>query len=145
MTPVRFIFFLLLMGLGVSTACGQVPVQDTPAAVPDSVATRVATAFAEGEAEVLLAPATDRVEVSLFGARTFYSKAQAFYVLREFFDLHPPVDFRLSDVTAAERSCFVRGQYIHDGDHRPLQVYVRLAARDEAWRLQEVRIDEDIE
>jgi len=145
MTPVRFVLFFLLAGLGVSATHGQVPVQDTPAAVPDSVAERVVTAFVKGEAETLLAPATDRVEVSLFGAGTFYRKAQAFYVLREFFDAHPPVDFRLSDVTAAERSCFVRGQFRHDGDHRPLQVYVRLDARAEGWHLQEVRIDEDVE
>jgi hypothetical protein len=145
MTPVRIALLLLLVGCSVTAAHGQVPVQETPAAVPDSVAHRVVTAFVEGDAETLLTPATDRVEVSLFGARTFYSEAQAFYVLREFFDAHPPVDFQLSDVTAAENSCFVRGQFTHDEGQRPLQVYVRLAVREAAWRLQEVRIDEGIE
>jgi hypothetical protein len=145
MTPVRLVLIVLLIGIGTTAARGQVPVQETPAAVPDSVAQRVVTAFVEGDVETLLAPATDRVEVSLFGARTFYSKAQAFYVLRAFFDAHPPVDFQISDVTAAEGSCFVRGRFRHDEDQRPLQVYVRLAVRAEAWRLQEVRIDEDIE
>lgn len=146
MTPVRVLFLLLLLlGGGVTAACGQVPIQETPAAVPDSVVERVVTAFADGEAEPLLTPATDRVEVSLFGARTFYSRAQAFYVLREFFDAHPPADFQLSDITATEHSCFVQGQYAHDGGDISLQVYVRLAARDETWRLQEVRIDEGVE
>jgi hypothetical protein len=145
MTPVRITLILLLVGFGVTAARGQVPIQETPAAVPDSVAHRVVTAFVEGDAETLLTPATDRVELSLFGARTFYSKAQAFYVLREFFDLHPPVDFQLSDVTAAENSCFVRGQFTHDEGQRPLQVYARFVAREAVWRLQEVRIDEDVE
>lgn len=145
MPTVRLALIFLLVGVGTSAARGQVPVQDPPASVPDSVAQRVVTAFVKGNAETLLTPATDRVEVSLFGARTFYSKAQAFYVLREFFEAHPPVDFRLNDVTAAERSCFVRGQFTHDAGQQSLQVYVRLAVRDEAWQLQEVRIDEDIE
>jgi hypothetical protein len=113
--------------------------------VPDTVLQRVTTAFSDGNAQLLLSPAADRVEVSLFGTRTFYSSAQAFYVLREFFDTHPPAAFSVNDATGAGRSCFLRGRLDHAHDERTLQVYVRLVHRGDAWQLHEVRIDADVE
>jgi hypothetical protein len=85
------------------------------------------------------------VEVSLFGTNTFYSSAQAFYVLRDFFDTHPPADFSVGDVTEAGKSFFVRGQFDQNRDDRTLQVYVRLVRREETWQLQEVRVNADVE
>lgn len=140
----RLVLALLLVGLGARGTYGQ-DRPTAPAVVPDTVVARVATAFADGDAQTLLTPATDRVEVSLFGTRTFYSSAQAFYVLRDFFDSHPPADFATGDATATGRSAFVQGRYDHRRDERTLQVYVRLVHRDERWQLQEVRIDADTE
>lgn len=145
MASVRLPFVLLLLGLGTTAALGQEPASNGAESVPDTVLQRVTTSFAEGDAQRLLTPAADRVEVSLFGTRTYYSRAQAFYVLREFFDTHPPSTFSLNDATAAGRSCFVRGRLDHTRDERTLQVYVRLVHRDDAWRLHEVRIDADVE
>lgn len=141
----RLVLALLFVGLGATGTHGQ----DQPAVpavvVPDTVVAHISTAFANGDAQVLLTPATDRVEVSLFGTRTFYSSAQAFYVLRDFFDSHPPADFSTGDATATGRSAFVQGRYSHRRDERTLQVYVRLVHRDDRWKLQEVRIDADTE
>jgi len=106
----------------------------------------VTEAFVNGRAEQLLGPATDRVEISLFGTRTFYSSAQAFYVLREFFSNYTPRQFRVDDVTATDVSCFLSGTYDHAQSERSLQVFVRLVQQEgEAWRLHEVRIDHEAE
>ncbi|MFB6248949.1 MAG: DUF4783 domain-containing protein [Salinibacter sp.] len=129
----------------VPVARGQKSALRDAQAAPDTIITRVTTAFSEGDAQRLLTPAADRVEVSLFGTRTFYSSAQAYYVLDDFFDRHPPTDFVVDDVTEAGDSCFLRGRFEHRRDERTLQVYVRLTRRDAAWRLQEIRIDADTE
>lgn len=145
MAPVRFVLVLLLVGMGASVAQGQSTDPGEAEAVPDTLVQRVSTAFADGDAQLLLTPAADRVEVSLFGTNTFYSNAQAFYVLRDFFDTHPPADFAVGDVTETGNSFFVRGRFDHDRGERPLQVYVRLVRREEMWQLQEVRINSDVE
>jgi hypothetical protein len=106
------------------------------------VVQRVAAAFTDGNAARLLTPSADRVEIALFGARTFYSSAQALYVLREFFRRHAPQRFQVRDVMEAGTSCFVRGEYEQSRRTRQLQVYVRLGqSEDNLWRLHEVRIE----
>ncbi len=142
----RVSLLVLLAGFGTTAARGQDQVAEPAEAVPDTVEQRVATAFRAGDVRRLLTPAANRVEVSLFGTRTFYSSAQAYYVLREFFDTHPPADFVLADATSTGESFFLRGRFEHTRDDRPLQVYVRLVRQEGApWQLQEVRIDSEIE
>lgn len=145
MALVRLALVLLLIGMGPSVVRGQSSDTSGTAVIRDTLVQRVSTAFADGSAQRLLTPSADRVEVGLFGTNTFYSNAQAFYVLRDFFDTHPPADFAVGDVTEAGNSFFVRGQFDHNRDARTLQVYVRLVQREEAWELQEVRINADIE
>jgi len=144
MSLARVSMMVLLAGLGTTAAQGQNQNEEPAPAVPDTVVQRVTTAFQAGNARRLLSPAADRIEVSLFGTRTFYSSAQAFYVLREFFDTHSPVDFVLVDATGAGKSCFLRGRLAPARDERPLQVYVRLVrGGTETWQLHEVRIDSE--
>lgn len=143
MISVRFALALLLVGMSASTTRGQTPTARDGRAMPDTIVTRVETAFANGDVQRLLTPTADRIEVSLFGTRTFYSSAQAYYVLDDFFERHPPARFTVDDVTETGDSCFLRGRLDHRRDERTLQVYVRLMNRDGAWRLQEIRIDAD--
>lgn len=145
MLLVRLSLVLLLVGLGGTAAFGQE--QATPKeAVPDTVVQRVSSAFQAGNAQLLLNSAADRIEVSLFGTRTFYSSAQAFYVLSDFFERHPPANFVLADTTGAGTSTFLRGRLNHTRSERPLQVYVRLVRYEKkTWRLHEVRIDSEVE
>lgn len=143
MVSVRLILPVLLVSIGVSVAHGQERAASSPDSVPDTVERRIATAFERGDVQALLTSASDRVEVSLLGARTIYSDAQAFYVLREFFESHPPARFTLDDVATEGESGFVRGTFEHRRDERNFQVYVRLVHEHESWRLQEVRIDSE--
>ncbi len=151
MCPVQrsLVLLLVLVGSGPHVGWGQAA--DSLASAPDStleapraVVQRVAAAFAEGNATRLLTPSADRVEITLFGARTFYSNAQALYVLREFFRRHAPHGFRVQDVMEAGTSCFVQGAYEPSRRTSQLQVYVRLGRlKDEdLWRLHEVRVQE---
>jgi len=119
------------------------PAPDSAAVLQSAVAQRVAGAFSSGDASRLLNPAADRIEISLFGARTFYSSAQALYVLREFFRSHAPRRFRVQDVMETGTSCFVQGEYEQARRARRLQVYVRLGQPEgnELWHLHEIRIE----
>lgn len=145
MVSVRFSFVVLVLGVSVVfTAQGQDEAPITAAGVPaDTVGQRISTAFERGNAQALLTPAADRVKVSLFGAQTIYSDAQAFYVLRAFFEQHPPARFTLTDVAKEEQSCFVRGTFEHRRDERTFQAYVRLVPHKGTWQVQEIRVDED--
>lgn len=142
MTLKRLSLVLLMLGGGVvPVAWGQEV--DSTAEGPAEIVERVTEAFGEGDPERLLVPSADRVEVTLFGARTFYSNAQAFYVLRDFFRSHTPQAFSIDDVTEAGTSCFVRGLYEQSRVDRPLHVFVRFGKdEEETWRLQEIRIED---
>lgn len=134
------ILILILIGT-LSPAWGQDQRTAAPDAVPDSVITRITAGLSNGDTQQLLTPAADRVEITLFGTRTFYSSAQALYVLRDFFDTHTPAEFTIGDATGAGRSCFVRGQLRHARSDRPLQIYLRLVRREAEWELHEIRVD----
>jgi hypothetical protein len=139
----RLSMVLLLVGLSgpPSTVCGQPA--DSAETVQSAVAKRVAGAFSNGDAGRLLNPAADRVEISLFGARTFYSSAQALYVLREFFRTHAPRRFAVRNVMETGTTCLVQGAYEEVRVEQQLRVYVRLdrPEGEAPWHLQEVRIE----
>jgi hypothetical protein len=150
MSVPRLSLIILLVGIGGTPTVVQGQASDSIAHAPDSadtgmsaVARRVAGAFSEGDVRRLLRPSADRVEISLFGARTFYSSAQALYVLREFFRSHAPRRFVVGDVMETGMSCLVRGKYERARVERRLQVYVRLdrPERKAPWHLREVRIE----
>ena len=161
MSVLRLLVALLLIGLsGVpSVVCGQAfdsldqvpdsinPAPDSAVALQSAVAKRVAGALSNGNASRLLEPAADRIEISLFGARTFYSSAQALYVLREFFRSHAPRRFVVGNVMETGTTCLVQGAYEEAQAERKLRVYVRLDRPEGGttpWHLQEVRIEEEV-
>jgi hypothetical protein len=141
------VLLLILVGGAPPVAWGQASDSLAQASdsveAPPAVAQRIAAAFSEGDANRLLTPSADRIEISLFGARTFYSSAQALYVLREFFRSHAPRRFQVRDVMETGTSCFVQGEYEQARRARRLQVYVRLGQAEGAdlWQLHEIRIE----
>jgi hypothetical protein len=135
----RLSLLVVVLGVTASSALAQSSVSDT-SAVPSSVVQRVQQAFGAADASALLTPAADRVEINLFGTRTFYSRDQAFYVLRAFFEEHAPRQFEVQDSVQTEGAYFVTGTYWHVRDDRPLRVFVRLSASEAQWRLKEVRV-----
>lgn len=103
--------------------------------------TRVAQAFQQGDAQHLLTPAAERVEISILGMQTYYSRAQALYVLQDFFRNFTPRAFEFSDVSRADDDFLATARYWYGQAERPLQVYVRLVHVEDEWLLQEVRLD----
>lgn len=150
MTVQRLTLVFVFVGIGAlpSFVHGQAP--DSLESAPDSteevtsaVVKRVAGAFSEGDANRLLVPSADRVEINLFGARTYYSSAQALYVMREFFRNHVPHRFSVKDVMETPKSYFVQGKYQQARVAQRLDVYIRFGHSDgeESWQLQEVSIE----
>jgi hypothetical protein len=113
--------------------------------VPETVVRRLGNAFSGGDAQSLLENAADRVEVSLFGARTYYSRSQALLVMRDFFEKYGPRKFESAEVAETGNSYFVTGRYWHVRAESPLRVYIRVSRTDAAspptWRLHEIRIE----
>lgn len=101
---------------------------------------RLQTAFVEGDARALLETASERLAVSLFGARSFYSRAQAAYVLRDFFKEYPPQRFQVRTESHTPTNYLLVGRYWHARTQQPLRVYLHLRYRDQ-WGLEEVRIE----
>lgn len=130
-----------------SIVCGQAPDSvtqsaDSAAEGSSAVVQRVQTAFTEGNANRLLGSSSERVEITLFGARTHYSSAQALYVMREFFESHVPQRFRVKDVMETDATSLVRGEYIQARVAQRLEIYVRLDHDEDSdsWQLREVDV-----
>ncbi|MFQ5571528.1 MAG: DUF4783 domain-containing protein [Rhodothermales bacterium] len=99
-------------------------------------------ALASGDAHLLMAEASDRVEIALLGQSKLYSRAQAVYVMQDFFRRYPPEHFAFQNTSQAEGSWFATGQYRYKHAERPLKVYVRLRMKGAQWELREVRIEQ---
>ena len=103
---------------------------------------QVERAFEEGDARGLLEGAADRVEIAVLEAPMLYSRAQATYVMRDFFRLHPPERFALQEAAQSDGSLFAPGLYWSMGQDGPFQVYVRLRQKARAWELREIRVEQ---
>ena len=99
-------------------------------------------AFAGGDAEALLGDAADRVEIALLGQSKLYSRAQAIYVMDDFFKRYPPEGFTLQNDAQDEGNWFATGRYQYVHADQPLHVYLRMRLKDQQWELREVRIEE---
>lgn len=116
---------------------------DTTAAaafVPEHLVRRVTDAFRQGDARQLLETTAERIDVGLPGARAYYSRSQAVYVLRAFFQKHPPQRFEVGEVSKASSSYFVTGRYWYAQGEQPMRVYTRFAT-EETDPLQEIRVE----
>lgn len=102
---------------------------------------KVQEAFAAGDANALLGEAADRLEIALMGQSKLYSRAQATYVMEDFFRRYPPEQFTLQNDSQGGGNWFATGQYHYKHTEQPLHVYVRLHRKGEQWELREVRIE----
>lgn len=103
---------------------------------------RIETAMVEGDARMLLTPAAERVELTIFDMRSFYSRTQALYVIQDFFGSYAPQQFSFEDISCREDRCSATGAYAHArSEEDMLRVYVRLGLREAEWTLQEIRIE----
>jgi len=132
----RSIFVALILAWAASTGPTPVLAQDEAVAV-----SRIELAMAAGDASALAAEAAERVELTLFGSASMYSRAQAVYVLAEFFREHAPHDVELDPPSRAGDNCFALGRYYIEGGDMPLRIFLRLRSKHDAWQIREIRIE----
>ncbi len=113
-----------------------------PAQAQQTALDRVEEAFKTGDADALLSEAADRVEIALLGRSKLYSRAQATYVMKDFFRRYPPGTFTPRNNTPDGSNWFATGLYQYKHAEQPLQVYLRLHLKDQQWQLREVRIEQ---
>lgn len=101
---------------------------------------RLETALAQGDAQTLTQLSADRVDVTLDGTTTTYSRAQVHYVLAGFFQSNPPEGFAFDHrMDSGEGAAFASGRYRTAG--RTYQIMARMSRKDGAWTLRELRIE----
>ena len=103
------------------------------------------TSFVEGAAKVLVRSAAPRLEVSVLGDGMLYTRGQAKYILRDFFDAHPPSSFEIEKISPAGASWFVSGRYTSTHDGAAYGIYVRLrdgssGGDERRWEIREIHI-----
>lgn len=125
---------LLLLGLASPATA-----QDTTGTAPNALE-HLQAAFVAGDADALLEGAADRVEITLLGQSRLYSRAQAMYVMRDFFREYAPERFVLVSENQAEGSWIADAQYGYRGAEQILQIYLRLRQLADGWELREIRI-----
>lgn len=101
---------------------------------------RIEAAFVQGDAQALTSLCADRVEVTLGGTTTTYSRAQMQFVLAGFFEANPPAAFAFEHrMNSGEGAAFASGRYQTAG--RTYQVMARLSRKEGVWTLRELRIE----
>jgi hypothetical protein len=98
-------------------------------------------AIQRGDTNALTSLSADRVEVTLFGSASMYSRGQAMYVLGDFFRQYPPQRVRFGDGSRSGANWFMMGDYYFEGGDQPLRIFVRLRTKDGRSELRELRID----
>jgi hypothetical protein len=98
-------------------------------------------AFSTGSADSITAMSADRIEIAVLGKSRLYSRTQAKYVLRDFFEQYPPLQVKLSEPSATEKGLFAAGTYRFATDREPLRLYVRLRRGQSEWALREIVLE----
>lgn len=110
-----------------------------------AVLAQLEAAFARGDAGAMMRYSARRVDVTLFGTSELFSRSQAGYVLKAFFNEYRPERLLLNERSASEGNWFVAGRYWYEAAESPLAVYLRVRRTDSGWELREVRIGRSID
>lgn len=98
----------------------------------------LAHAMANGNAADVLAHAGSRLEIGFFGTTRTYSRSQASFVLRRFFEQHPPESVVLGRATGTSDGWYASMRYKSGRRSEPIRMYMRLRRERGAWRLREL-------
>jgi hypothetical protein len=127
----------LLVGALVLTPGRRAAAQETVS----GVVLQLEDALARGDVEALLDQASERIGITLFEANRYYSRGQARYVLKTFFEEHPPRRFVLRNYYKTRGGWFAEGDFWYERGERPLRVYLRLRWWRDRWELRELLIE----
>jgi len=136
---VAFVTAVLLFSVGPSPVAAQ---SDDPPSLQEEALEHVRDAFARGDARALLEYATERIEVTLLGRSTHYSRSQAIYVMEEFFRDYPPEQFAAEETAGSDGSWFMAYEYWSSRGQAPMQVFIRIRTHSEHWEVREIRVEQ---
>ncbi|WP_022836704.1 DUF4783 domain-containing protein [Salisaeta longa] len=108
-------------------------------APPPSFVNTLTAALAQENMAAVLNRAADRVNVSVNGSHSVYSRQQATHVLQAFVDRHPAQQVVVQTV----RWMDARGLLVARYERRrgpPLTFYLRFQKRDRTWRLDALHV-----
>lgn len=97
-------------------------------------------AFASGDAAEMMKYAAKHLDITLFGSSDLYSRSQAGYVLKAFFDEYRPEKLLFTEMSGSQANWFAAGSFWYAAGESHLAVYLRLRRGDFGWELREVRI-----
>jgi Domain of unknown function (DUF4783) len=135
--PIRYILAVII-GLGCSILNSQSLHAQNPG---EDVLREVQNAISRGDAEGLSRHFEPRVDVSIFGVQTLYSRAQTEYVMRAFFRDHPPEQFVMQRTQEDKGTWLATGRYWNRGDAHPYRVTLVLRQRSGDVLIRSIRIE----
>lgn len=130
----------LVIGLGY-TLLSPLPLHGQDQA--NEVLQEVQKAISRGDAEGLSGHFEARVDVSIFGVQTLYSRAQTEYVMRAFFRDHPPEQFVMQRAREENGTWLATGRYWNRGDAHPYRVTLVLRERSGDVLIRGIRIEHE--
>ncbi len=139
---IRRLRLVLLFVIGLASALvGTVSVRAQDPS--DEVLRQVQKAISGGDAEGLARHLEARVDVSIFGVQTLYSRAQTEYVIRAFFRDHPPEQFVMQRAEEDQGTWLATGRYWNRGDAHPYRVTLLLRQRSGEVLIRSIRIEHE--
>ncbi|MBX2818940.1 MAG: DUF4783 domain-containing protein [Rhodothermaceae bacterium] len=106
----------------------------------DHIVLYIQQAIESGNAESLVNKSSSYVEVTLLGNTTMYSRAQAGYILREFFREHPPSDFAFQRRLNVGTDWYMYGSYRNGAQNQVYRMEVRIRRNGEGYEIKNIRI-----
>lgn len=106
-----------------------------------AVLLEIESALESGDVSALSRHSSERIELTLFGVSSVYSRSQAMYVLTEFFREYQPGRTILDEPSRSGSDSFVLGEYHYLQAEQPLRVFLRLKNSADRWELREIRFE----
>jgi hypothetical protein len=93
------------------------------------------------DAASLFEDAASTLEVTLDGEGGFYSRGQATLILADWFDAHPPLDFRITRERRTPTAAFIEATLTdrHAGERHAW--VIRYAVQNGSWRIRELVVE----
>jgi hypothetical protein len=100
----------------------------TVAQSAEQVLNEVTESLIDGDSDRLAKHFKDQVEVTLLGRRQILSKAQATYVLKQFFGDYPPVSFNRGPVGETGGTMYARCEYRSGRGNFEVNIFIMMGA-----------------
>lgn len=106
----------------------------------DRIMIYIEKAIERGSGESLASRSSSFVEVNLLGKSTLYSRAQAGYILKEFFREHPPSDFEIKRRMNVGNDWYMYGNYRNRSENKTYRLEVRIRRDGDRYEIKNISI-----